>query len=61
MDPNETLRITRDEIKKASNARTTEEYSDHASAAMDAMEALDEWLSKGGFLPEPWKRKERGQ
>ena len=43
MDPNETLAIIR-------NSFAATDYE----AAEEAFEALDEWLSRGGFLPKEW-------
>lgn len=47
MDPNETLRRLR-ELCALDNCRL------FAEEIADLFEALDQWLSKGGFLPEPW-------
>lgn len=44
MDPNETLR----------RLRAAFEDGD-ANGALDLFEALDEWLSEGGFLPTAWE------
>ena len=61
MDPNATLHRMR-EISGdyaactpfciAGCRRTVERY---AGEMIDLFEALDEWLSKGGFLTEEWK------
>lgn len=51
MDPNATLENIRSLI---------EEYDQDApvdvSELIEYVRALDEWLSKGGFLPAPWHR-----
>jgi hypothetical protein len=51
MDPDEALRNMRDALK-----RVQESSSDAEAAAelADAAEALDGWLSRGGFLPQDW-------
>ena len=50
MDPNETLRELRRLV-----TRLSDQYAGDDSAAAQAMaekfDALDEWLSRGGFLP----------
>lgn len=33
-----------------------EDEPDDLERLADLMEALDEWLSKGGFLPKAWQR-----
>lgn len=44
MDPNETLRLMRLAVK------------DDLDQLADLFEALDGWLSKGGFLPAAWRQ-----
>lgn len=46
MDPNETLRAIR-ALLTEDDGRTDPELA-------DKVRALDEWLTKGGFLPEAW-------
>lgn len=54
MDPNQTLNDARDACKHWTHG----ERGDHDLVAFDelvsAFEALDEWLSRGGFLPDAW-------
>jgi len=53
MDPNVTLR----QLRAAVSDMAGDEFEFDASAVGDAaelFEALDEWLSNGGFLPEDW-------
>jgi hypothetical protein len=63
MDPNETLATLRTEAGDIITCIATDpEGSDGriiaAAADMaEAFEALDEWLSKGGFLPDAWAPK----
>lgn len=55
MDPNKTLETIRKLITKLANedevwtVEDTEEFS-------YLVEGLDEWLSRGGFLPKAWER-----
>lgn len=56
MDPNETLRMLRERVADALNDR---DYSPIRVAIL--FEALDEWLSKGGFLPDDWRYVQTGQ
>jgi hypothetical protein len=44
MDPNETLKTIRFNILNGFYVEAANEFRD-----------LDEWLSKGGFLPDDWK------
>lgn len=59
MDPNEVLKKARD---ASSNLMTRlpfeKDYNptdEAASELVNAFEVLDDWLSKGGFLPDGWK------
>jgi len=53
MDPNETLRRIRAELDQAEwTSETIEHVAEH-------FQALDEWLSKGGSLPESWDQHPR--
>lgn len=49
MDPNETLAALR---RWKDHLFVGEHSEDHAK---ELFEALDEWLSKGGFLPRDWR------
>lgn len=55
MDPNETLRQLR-ELMSTPLLRNTEEYGAWIDQVTVKIEALDEWLSNGGFLPAAWER-----
>lgn len=69
MDPNETLRMVRNYVERINRLRDAATESDlrtalesesteeMAFAIAEYAEALDEWLSRGGFLPEAWERK----
>lgn len=51
MDPNETLR----RLRKLINTPTTEATAVAALMEMtDLFGSLDEWISRGGFLPTDW-------
>jgi len=56
MDPNTALSTLREARETFSNAENDETALDAAQDMSEAVSALDEWLSKGGFLPEEWKR-----
>lgn len=50
MDPNVALA----QIRELVEALQQEPDDSLAEALVDLVEGLDDWLSKGGFLPEPW-------
>lgn len=52
MDPNETLHRLREEIARYNE---THDAYDEQRTLVDAITDLDEWLSKGGFLPDDWR------
>lgn len=54
MDPNETLRIARERAHDAYSKATGQEQA--LRDAVEHYEALDEWLSSGGFLPIAWSK-----
>lgn len=63
MDPNETLKVLlkeasffRDLLENDDPTITDEDY-DRLNILLEHIEALDEWLSKGGFLPAKWGRR----
>ena len=53
MDPDETLRIM---LEHAALLADDEDASEDAYRLADAVLALDEWITKGGFLPARWTR-----
>jgi hypothetical protein len=56
MDPDEALKQIREVVSKIRNdetARTLDAYAE-LETITDAFEALDDWLSSGGFLPKDW-------
>lgn len=66
MDPNETLKELRKALKGLDEALATRDaveslvdpYKDYddddVRNAVERFQALDEWLSQGGFLPRDW-------
>lgn len=56
MDPNEVLeeRILK-QIKLMESIDSDESLADLVNDLIDAVSALDEWLRKGGVLPERWQ------
>lgn len=59
MDPNEALNRLRHALLDYRLAQDQENSMDaqtHAEDIADAAEVLDEWLSKGGFLPTSWEK-----
>lgn len=57
MDPNPALEDLRFAIDDLDTALRLEEVRlPIAIAVVERFKILDEWLSKGGFLPEDWKR-----
>lgn len=58
MDPNEALERLRRavaELKTEAQWRHEAALGDVVTEMVEKFEALDEWLSKGGFLPTAWK------
>lgn len=53
-DPNWTLIEARNAVGDYRNAVTVSEVERAAQKLADHFEALDEWLTKGGFLPADW-------
>lgn len=56
MDPSETLRIIRLTIAQMRADEHPDIRKAHADELAEHVEALDEWLSRGGFLPSAWDR-----
>jgi hypothetical protein len=60
MDPNEALRMLRALTAKQIDANPDgknclQASADRAELLAEHFEALDEWLKKGGFLPDTWR------
>jgi hypothetical protein len=56
MEANEALRDAREARRRLTEAETDREASQMGDLLADHFEALDDWLSKGGFLPADWQR-----
>lgn len=56
MDPTETLRLLRLTIKQQRVDEHPLLRTAQSEEIAECFEALDEWLSKGGFLPADWNR-----
>jgi hypothetical protein len=59
MDPNEALKNARHaglDLRRERDGGNCEDIHTAADDLAEAFEALDGWLSKGGFLPDAWKR-----
>lgn len=55
MDPNEALVAIRQAVDGLRDAENSPAVSrTQVVALVEHVQALDEWLSKGGFLPAPW-------
>jgi hypothetical protein len=59
MDPNQALADAREATKVADRTSGPWEHLDALEDALESYRALDEWLSKGGFLPTAWARQPR--
>lgn len=56
MDPNEALRQIRLLAKQLRVDENVYTIRQHANDLAEAIEGLDEWIAKGGFLPTDWVR-----
>jgi hypothetical protein len=58
MDPNEALETMRKCAASITRMvdRGAEPDADDATELAESLKALDEWLSRGGFLPAAWER-----
>jgi hypothetical protein len=57
MDPNETLRQLRKAFADMDNATDRDDFEIATREAQDLFEALDNWLTRGGFVPRDWASK----
>lgn len=58
MDPNETLTKIREQRKiLATHDQSSLPFIGAALKLSELVGALDEWLTKGGFLPNDWERR----
>lgn len=56
MDPDETLKRLREALKVMDTTRSMNELMTASVVVLETMTALDEWITKGGYLPKDWKR-----
>ena len=57
MDPNETLRLIRESLAVVTSDQPEDsEFNCAVNDLADGFEALDGWLTRGGFLPADWQR-----
>lgn len=56
MDINTALAELRSAIRQWGLARDTNDALHYASVIVDQTQAIDEWLTNGGFLPTDWER-----
>ena len=61
MDPNEALEQIRQALVQYYQATTNEEAAEAGGALAGHVGALDRWLSRGGFLPQAWDRRDATQ
>lgn len=61
MDPNEALKRMRELAREAMAAESGGEPADlgRMSELAEQFQALDSWLTNGGFLPDGWSHRER--
>jgi hypothetical protein len=57
MDPNETLRMIRENVQEAMNLDESGRNAlDVLVELADAFDSLDTWLTSGGFQPMSWQQ-----
>lgn len=55
MDPNEALRVIREHYKHVTVDGMLLNWH-QADTMCEALEALDDWIKGGGFLPDDWSQ-----
>lgn len=60
MDPNATLQEIRDLIAAIQGEPMADDIDEKASDLAELFQALDWWLSDGGFVPNAWRKKLQG-
>ena len=55
MDPNANLAEQRRIVERMLDNEENPDYLDDAQRLAELVEALDGWITKGGFLPKAWK------
>jgi hypothetical protein len=56
MDPDQTLAQIRRIIADMARPRSALDELVDARLLAELVEALDDWITKGGFLPQPWRQ-----
>lgn len=56
MDVNATLARLRELVKEIDAAADNEHKADIADEFADLIDGLDQWITRGGFLPSAWQR-----
>lgn len=56
MDPDECLELIRDKCCEFSDTSCPEERATIADELIEAITAMDNWLTHKGFLPKEWQR-----
>jgi hypothetical protein len=60
VDPNTTLAELREHVRLVNDESTSPALrATHAEWAVEKFEALDTWISNGGFFPTPWLEAQR--
>lgn len=61
MDPNETLRRLRGLTERVhcGEVMSDDEIENVMEELAELVDALDEWITKGGFLPKAWQEVQR--
>lgn len=57
MDPNANLEELRELAQNTLADDSADDLPEKAAHLAELFVALDEWLTKGGFLPQAWERK----
>jgi hypothetical protein len=57
MDPNAALQLCRRVTRLVLNEPDHNDTTQLAMELAEGFDALDQWISKGGFLPEGWEKK----
>jgi len=52
--PDECLAMIRNRVREMHSPRSALYWKESAAEAVELFDKLDEWISKGGFLPEAW-------
>ena len=56
MDPNANLQEQREIVERMLDDNSEHIDTGDAVRLADLVQALDEWITKGGFLPDAWRK-----